>query len=129
MSIANSIHQLIRYIGKEIKTRNTPKPSRRRASLLTTFDNNVIIELFENMFQSACNAIVLLERERVIDCNPKALEIFGGSREAIIGKTLFEFSPTLQPDGQKSNIHAKELYNNIFKEKNYHFEWLHKKIN
>ncbi|HYA88049.1 MAG TPA: PAS domain S-box protein [Nitrospirota bacterium] len=50
------------------------------------------------LFESANDAILLMGKVYIVDCNPKSLEMFGCTREQIIGRTLYRFFPPSQPD-------------------------------
>jgi PAS domain-containing protein len=56
---------------------------------------------FRTLFESANDAIFLMEFDRFIGCNKKAVQMFGCTTEdQIVGKTPYFFSPPKQPDGQ-----------------------------
>ncbi|MDD4355680.1 MAG: PAS domain S-box protein [Smithellaceae bacterium] len=82
-------------------------------------------EKFRHLFESAGDSIFLLDNDVFIDCNPKALEIFGCTREQIIGQPPSRFSPELQPDGKSSK--EQSLANNraVLKGQHRYFEWKH----
>lgn len=54
---------------------------------------------FKTLFESANDAIFLIKDGVFIECNPKAISIFGLPKEKIIGKKPQEFSPLYQPNG------------------------------
>jgi|GEM_PF-1549111 len=82
---------------------------------------------FRVLFESAGDAIMLLNDEKIEDCNQKTLELFQTARELIIGKGPDEFSPTLQPDGENSVKKAHEKMEAAISGKPQLFEWLHTK--
>lgn len=57
---------------------------------------------YRTLFESANDAMFLLRHDRFIDCNARALEMFGCSKREIVGRTLGHFlghfSARLQPD-------------------------------
>ena len=57
---------------------------------------------YRTLFDSAGDAIFIMEGERFIDCNEKTLDMFECTREQIIGQPPYRFSPEFQPDGQSS---------------------------
>ena len=64
---------------------------------------------YRTLFESANSAILIIKGECVVDCNKKALTVFGCSREDIVGQGLPRFSPPAQWDemGSEETIHEK----------------------
>ncbi len=65
-------------------------------------------ERYRFLFEVAGDAIGILKATEegkftIVDCNEYALEIFGCSRDEMIGKGPEEFSPSVQPDGRLSH--------------------------
>ena len=63
---------------------------------------------FRMLFESARDAIFLMQGERFISCNPATLAMFGAPEQEILGKTPAHFSPPVQPDGRSSQEKASE---------------------
>ncbi|MDA3863072.1 MAG: PAS domain S-box protein [Deltaproteobacteria bacterium] len=83
--------------------------------------------LFRAVYNSAYDAIFLMQKGRFIDCNPKTLQLFElDDRQMIIDKSPYEFSPEFQPDGVKSQ--EKTFYYLRKAEQGYpqSFYWIHK---
>ncbi len=83
---------------------------------------------FRALFDNANDAIFLMEREIFIDCNQKALSIFGCSKEDIISRPLYEFSPKTQPDGSDSTAKALKKIKAALQGESQLFDWQHKKL-
>lgn len=83
---------------------------------------------YKALFESANDAIFLMDTYQFIDCNNPTLEMFGCSREEIIGKTPVMFSPEFQLDGKTSAESAKEKIKKAFRNGYARFEWVHKKL-
>ena len=80
---------------------------------------------YRTLFETANDAIMLMRRDRFIDCNARTLTMFGCNREQIIGAPPYQFSPPLQPDGRHSEEKAMEKINLALTEGPQFFEWEH----
>ena len=78
---------------------------------------------YKVLFEAAGDGIFLIQGDRIVDCNRKALELFGCPREQIIGNMLSTFSPPRQPDGQDSHEAAIEQVKLALGGQVLHFEW------
>ena len=77
------------------------------------------------LFESAHDAIFLMNEYLFIDCNSKALEMFGCERDDIVGASPAQFSPEHQPDGRESSVSAKERMDAAIAGSGQVFEWRH----
>lgn len=82
---------------------------------------------YRQLFESAGDALFIMKKHTIIDCNKKALELFQAELEYIIGKRPWELSPKYQEDGEKSEDKAKKLIEETIKEGERQFRWIHKK--
>lgn len=80
---------------------------------------------YHNLFDNAADGIFLMKDDHFIECNEKALEIYGVTRDQIIGQSPYKFSPELQSDGKKSKDRAIELIKKALEGYPQHFEWIH----
>ncbi|MFP4025891.1 MAG: PAS domain S-box protein, partial [Thiohalospira sp.] len=83
---------------------------------------------YRMLFEKANDAIMLMDNEIFIDCNKKTLNLFGCSKNEIIGKPPYQFSPEKQPDGQSSKEKALEKIKEALQGKSKIFEWVHQKL-
>lgn len=83
---------------------------------------------FRTLFETANDAIFLMDQNVFIDCNPRVLEMFGCKKEDIIGTNPLNFSPEIQPDGSRSSDAALEKINSALAYDLQFFEWKHKRL-
>ncbi len=58
---------------------------------------------YKTLFNVANDAILISNDLTYVECNQKAEEMFGFSREHLLNKTILDCSPELQPDGSRSD--------------------------
>jgi PAS domain S-box-containing protein len=80
------------------------------------------------LFESAGDGILLVRDGHFVDCNQKALELFGCAREQLIGKTPSDLSPPRQPKGQSSQEEELERRRLALEGQTLHFEWQHLRL-
>jgi PAS domain S-box-containing protein len=82
-------------------------------------------ERYRTLFENANDAIFLMDRDIYIDCNKKAPELFGCTREQLIGSSVAAHSPDLQPDGQESGGKSRALVSEALHGEPGIFDWRH----
>ncbi|MCX7816745.1 MAG: PAS domain S-box protein [Syntrophales bacterium] len=84
---------------------------------------------FRSLFENLNDAAFVMEEDRFIRCNRKALELFRCKLEDIIGETPYEhFSPSHQPDGRPSREAALEYIRRAKEGEPQVFTWVHRRL-
>ncbi len=85
-------------------------------------------ERYRTLFENASDAIFLIDRDVYIDCNKKALEFFGCTREELIGSRPCDHSPPFQSDGISSAEKSRELLQIAVGGTPRLFDWRHSRL-
>ncbi|MEW6330654.1 MAG: PAS domain S-box protein [Pseudomonadota bacterium] len=83
---------------------------------------------YRTLFDSANDAIFLMQDGRFVDCNQQTLEIYGCQRHEIIDRTPLDFSPRNQPDGSLSQEKAEQKIRAALAGEPQFFEWEHVRL-
>ncbi len=83
---------------------------------------------YRALFDAAGDAIFLMQHDHVVDCNQRALEIFGCEPAEIVGSSPDAISPPLQPDGRASVETAAEMIAAAAAGVPQFFEWQHRRF-
>jgi PAS domain S-box-containing protein len=83
------------------------------------------------LFNATHDAVILLDGDQSIDCNPQALKMFGAtSKEESLGFSPWSsiFTPPLQSDGTESEVYARRSSELALQHGTHRFEFLYKRI-
>ncbi|HAF30119.1 MAG TPA: hypothetical protein DCG75_13845 [Bacteroidales bacterium] len=80
---------------------------------------------YKKLFEEANDGILILKNNKIINCNNKVLELFKCKKLDIIDKTIADFSPDYQDDGEKSVDKLEKIINECMKGIPQFFEWDH----
>jgi len=85
---------------------------------------------YRTLYEAANDAIFIMRKDRIIECNEMSLSIFGCEDYTdLVGYTPWEFSPLIQPDGMNSKEKALEIIQKVLMGKPQRFYWKHSKKN
>ncbi len=82
---------------------------------------------FRTLFEVSNDANFILYNGLFVDCNARATELFGVTREQLIGQPPSRFSPNVQPDGRGSQEKAKAVIQDALAGEPQFFEWLNQR--
>lgn len=80
---------------------------------------------YQKLFETANDAILILQEGVFVDCNRRAEKLFGCTREEILGATPADFSPRRQPDGKTSEERARDYISEADRSGQTTFAWVH----
>lgn len=80
-------------------------------------------EKFKRLFDTSFDAILIIGKEKLIDCNRRAEELFECSCNELKNYSLSSFFPSRQPSGILSDATGTEKVKNAFHGYNQFFEW------
>ena len=83
---------------------------------------------FRTLFESANDGMLILRKDRIIDCNPQAIALFKGSRRQILGKTPHDLAPPFQANGKPSKNVARQKIKEALEGRSKPFDWRHKSM-
>jgi PAS domain S-box-containing protein len=96
----------------------------RTAELAGANENLRISEArYRTLFESAIDPIFVSRDNRFIDCNESALNMFGCSRDELIGMRTYALSPPVQPNGKDSKEEAQKKAAGALSGEPQFFEW------
>lgn len=80
-------------------------------------------ERYRLLFESASDAIFIMDGDRFVDCNAATLRMYDCSREDLLGQHPSRLSTPVQPDGRESGEKAGELVAAAARGEPQFFEW------
>ena len=81
---------------------------------------------YQRLFENANDGIFIMDGKEFVECNTQVLNIYGlSTKEQILGKSPIDFSPEVQPDGQKSSVKARKKIQKALEGTPQVFEWQH----
>jgi diguanylate cyclase (GGDEF)-like protein/PAS domain S-box-containing protein len=84
---------------------------------------------YRTLFEQSADAILIIEGDKFIDCNPATVKMLGyKSKKELLNTHPSELSPEMQPDGRSSFEKANEILS-TFDQGSIRFKWDHKRQN
>jgi len=80
---------------------------------------------YRTLFETANDAIFLMQNGLFVDCNGRTMEMFGCAKDQIVGQDPARFSPERQSDGRLSEEKARENMEAAQSGRPQFFEWRH----
>ena len=84
---------------------------------------------FKMLFESANDAILIMNETLFLDCNQVSEIMYGCPRESIVGESFLRFSPERQADGRPSTEVIREKIRDALDGAAQSFEWIHSRHN
>lgn len=82
---------------------------------------------YDTLFDTAYETVLIMEENKVIDCNPQALRTLNCTMEELLQSKPSQFSPQYQPDGSLSFEKGRNLVRKALGGYSQNFEWEYKK--
>lgn len=79
---------------------------------------------YKILVENAPDAILIVKNYRVVECNQKAIELFGVESNDLIQKTIWNLSAPRQQSGEDSRLLAVEYIQNALLGSTISFEWI-----
>jgi len=85
---------------------------------------------YRTLFQYSADAILIIDEDKFVDCNPAAIKMLGyNNKKEFLNTHPSQLSPPSQSDGRSSLEKANEMISIAFERGSYRFEWDHKRLN
>ena len=98
--------------------------------LVNSISNRKYAEIkYRKLFEASNDGIIFLKDDIIFDCNPKACEQFLISKQEFIGKSIADFSPKTQYNGDSSIWAAQKVIGLTISGKPQEFDWVHQRSN
>ncbi|MBP7462058.1 MAG: PAS domain S-box protein [Candidatus Delongbacteria bacterium] len=84
---------------------------------------------YRTLFESANEAIFILQDHRIIDCNPAAERLFQMDKTELIIHPLYDYAPINQQNGRRSDEYFRSQVMDVYTRQSLSFEWIAMKFN
>ncbi len=79
---------------------------------------------YQTLFNVATNAIMIIKGSYFVECNEKAVQMFGYDQETITGMSMLDLSADIQQDGKTSRIKLNTIVDRVMTGEQAFFEWM-----
>ena len=79
---------------------------------------------YRTLFENLSDAIFIMNSQVIMDCNDRVKEFLKCDKNSIIGSSFDNFSPPLQPDGEKSDVKAAFYIKSVMAGNSQSFDWV-----
>jgi len=94
------------------------------------FQLEQVPQKYHILFEKSKDAILIIENEKFVDCNPAAMDMLGyKNKSELLKMHPSEMSPSHQSDGKDSFTKAEIMMGLAVKNGSHIFEWEHKRAN
>ncbi len=80
-----------------------------------------------SMFKEGSDAVIIVDKDVVFDCNEKSENLFGYSREELLGLNVLSLMPEVQPSGTLTAEKRKKKIDEAYKGEKSTYYWQYKK--
>ncbi len=85
-------------------------------------------ERYQSLFEASPDAVLLLQGTTLIDCNPATCTLFACDKVSLIGSTLLDISPPVQPSNENSGVLAEKIIGRFSQFTLQTYEWVFKTV-
>ncbi|MFH1061101.1 MAG: PAS domain S-box protein [Pseudomonadota bacterium] len=85
-------------------------------------------KLYRALFESAGDAIILLRRGVIVDCNSETLRMMSSPHDHLVGRPMEVLFPDQQPGGEPSVRAAHDRFRLAMQGQTQLFDWVHRRL-
>ena len=78
---------------------------------------------YRSLFESANDGIFILDETGFIDCNKRGADMYGLTKEQLLGRSPADLSPERQPDGRSSAVEFASVMGKVINGEPQQLEW------
>ncbi len=80
-------------------------------------------QTYSSLIESMHDGVVMLDRYKVIDCNEQFTKMLQRDKTDVVGSSVAQFSPSVQPDGADSGEKAAQIFRSVLGGRPGWMEW------